>query len=118
MKQTLSLNLSHRMALTPELHQAIKLMRLSALELKAEVRNIVEANPMLSLDEDEGEEDGRDELEDELQDDAETGSEAAGEYDDEAAGADDFSDQGDDTIEAIPDELPVDVSWRKRQSIL
>lgn len=112
MKQTLSLNLSQRMALTPELHQAIKLMRLSALELKTEVRNIVEANPMLSLDEDEGEEDGRDELEDdELPERTETDSEAASEFDDEALAQDDLFGQADDTIEAIPEELPVDVSW-------
>ena len=113
MKQTLSLKLGQRLAMTPELHQAIQLMRLSALELKAEVRNIVESNPMLTLDEDEGEEDGRDELEPgELQDGefAETEGEAASEFDGETAPADDGS-EADETIEAIPEDLPVDVSW-------
>lgn len=106
MKQTLSLKLSQRLAMTPELHQAIKLMRLSALELKAEVRQIVETNPMLAIDEDESEEGGRDELEpDELPDDG--FAEGEGEADE----ADDFSGDAEETMEAIPEELPVDVSW-------
>ena len=44
-KQTLSL--------TPQLQQAIKLLQLSTLELRQEIRNAAEQNPMLEI-EDEG----------------------------------------------------------------
>jgi len=49
MKQTLALRMGQQLAMTPQLQQAIRLMQLSVLELKTEVRQTIEANPMLDL---------------------------------------------------------------------
>ncbi len=57
MKQTLSMRLGQQLAMTPQLQQAIRLMQLSALELRTEVQQAIETNPMLELIED-GDEDG------------------------------------------------------------
>ena len=61
MKQTLALRMGQQLAMTPQLQQAIRLMQLSAMELKTEVRQAIEANPMLDLVEENDEEDGEDE---------------------------------------------------------
>ncbi len=124
MKPTLMLRMGQQIALTPQLQQAIRLMQLSAMELSQEVRQAVEANPMLELvEDDDGDEDGVDELDefedqareediavDEAdEDDAESGDENLGDYDP----VDDIEEENaaDATLENIPDDIPVDVSW-------
>jgi len=47
MKQSLELKLGQRLALTPQLQQAIKLLQLSSLELRVELREAMEQNPLL-----------------------------------------------------------------------
>jgi len=47
MKQSLELKLGQRLALTPQLQQAIKLLQLSAIELRGELREALEQNPLL-----------------------------------------------------------------------
>lgn len=57
MKITLSTRTSQQLALTPQLQQAIRLLALSNLELRQELQNFIEENPLLELEdyEDEGE---------------------------------------------------------------
>ena len=122
MKQTLALRMGQQLAMTPQLQQAIRLMQLSALELKTEVRQTIEANPLLDLVEENDEEVlASDEAEDPFDD----GAEDIGASDDqELSATSDASDLEDldvafeadvgeapGSIEEIPDDLPVDVTW-------
>lgn len=52
MKQTLQLRLGQHLTMTPQLQQAIRLLQLSSLDLQTEIRENLEANPMLEADED------------------------------------------------------------------
>ena len=52
MKQSLQLRLSQHLAMTPRLQQAIRLLQLSTMELHTEVREALDSNLMLELDED------------------------------------------------------------------
>ncbi len=47
MKQSLELKFGQRLTMTPQLQQAIRLLQLSALDLQTEVREALEANPLL-----------------------------------------------------------------------
>lgn len=47
MKQSLELKLGQRLTMTPQLQQAIKLLQLSAIDLKTEIQEALEENPML-----------------------------------------------------------------------
>jgi len=121
MKQTLALRMGQQLSMTPQLQQAIRLMQLSALELKAEVRQAIESNPMLDLLDDEDDlelpdDDGEDPLVAEADDQGEEAEFEDDEFRDrsdevdsdaEFAAADELS----GPVEEIPDELPVDVSW-------
>lgn len=51
MKQGLELGVSQHLALTPQLQQAIRLLQLSTLDLQLEIREALEANPLLEADE-------------------------------------------------------------------
>lgn len=122
MKQTLALRMGQQLAMTPQLQQAIRLMQLSALELKTEVRQTIEANPMLDLVEEDDEEAlASDEAEDPFDDSAED-IDASDDQElsatSDASDLEDFdlafeADAGDapGSIEEIPDDLPVDVTW-------
>ena len=132
MKQTLALRMGQQLAMTPQLQQAIRLMQLSAMELKTEVRQAIEANPMLDLVEENDEEDGVDEEDEELApdtgedpfddgsgdgaalDDAEQLAAESATGDSEDAEDPAFGTEAAETpgsIEEIPEELPVDVTW-------
>lgn len=52
MKQSLQLRLGQQLTMTPQLQQAIRLLQLSSLDLHTEIRETLEANPMLEIDED------------------------------------------------------------------
>ena len=54
MKPTLQFRLSQHLALTPQLQQSIRLLQLSTLELHQEVEQMLEQNPFLETDGDEG----------------------------------------------------------------
>ena len=47
MKQSLELKLGQRLTMTPQLQQAIKLLQLSAIDLKTEIQQALEENPLL-----------------------------------------------------------------------
>ena len=111
MKQSLALGVRQQLAMTPQLQQAIRLMRLSATDLAIEIREAIEANPML-------------EAEDELEGDApstdmdggldgwghdDAPAEAAEDGWGEANGEDIALEPAETT--AIPQELPVDTRW-------
>lgn len=55
MRPALSLKLSQSLTLTPQLKQALKLLTLSALELQSELAEMVAENPLLELEEGDGE---------------------------------------------------------------
>ena len=98
MKQSLTLKVGQQLTMTPQLQQAIRLLQLSALDLKAEIQENIDANPMLELDDDEP-------VPEIDQPDPPT-----------AAAVDDVTDdapndaQMSDT-DPIPDDLPVDSQW-------
>ena len=50
MKQTLEFRLGQHLAMTPQMRQAIRLLQLSSIELRAELREIAESNFMLELE--------------------------------------------------------------------
>jgi len=54
LKQTLQLKLSQHLTLTPQLQQSIRLLQLSTIELNAEVERILQENPLLEKEENEG----------------------------------------------------------------
>ena len=122
MKQTLALRMGQQLAMTPQLQQAIRLMQLSALELKTEVRQTIEANPMLDLVEETDEEIL---VSDEGEDPFDTNEEdPSASVDQEFSATSDAGDLEDTdvafeadvaeapgSIEEIPDDLPVDVTW-------
>src|SRR6185436_20431852 len=59
MKQGLALRVSQHLALTPQLQQSIRLLQLSTLELGQEVQQMLDDNPFLEMNpEDGGEEFG------------------------------------------------------------
>lgn len=89
MKQSLQLKLSQQLAMTPQLQQAIRLLQLSTLELQQEIREALESNPLLELDDNHQEIDS--------QADAEPQKEM-------------------DSVEALeqtalPEDLPLDTQW-------
>jgi RNA polymerase sigma-54 factor len=51
MKTALQLNLGQQLTLTPQLQQAIRLLQLSTLDLRQEIQEAVEGNPMLEAEE-------------------------------------------------------------------
>jgi RNA polymerase sigma-54 factor len=54
MKPSLQVRLSQHLALTPQLQQSIRLLQLSTLELHQEVEQMLEQNPFLEAEEEEG----------------------------------------------------------------
>ena len=111
MKQTLSLRLGQQLSMTPQMQQAVRMMQLSAAELRMAVRQALEANPMLEIEEPDelGELEEQDEAEiEEPASDAEDSLDAVAELEEEGEW-DDID--APEHLDAIPDELPVDVSW-------
>ena len=108
MQQSLSQRLGQQLHLTPQMHQAMRLLQLSALELRQELREALESNPMLEED---GLEDGDLEAGEALdaQEDGDAQSAAADEGDGESPGAE--LDLDAEAAQPIPEELPVDSSW-------
>lgn len=109
MKPSLQLKFSQQLTMTPQLQQAIRLLQLSTLDLKQEIQEALDSNPLLELDEqsDPNTQDANGESSNEAK------SESA------AESFDDYPEQGQDTVEtgdvlesaAMPDELPVDTTW-------
>jgi RNA polymerase sigma-54 factor len=110
MKQSLHLQVSQHLTMTPQLQQAIRLLQLSTIELQQEIQQALESNPLLEMDEDGDDapashdtelDDGEDPIRllEQLQ---ASGSEEAT-PDNQAMDL--------DTVESMPDDLPVDSAW-------
>jgi RNA polymerase sigma-54 factor len=95
MKPSLQLRLGQHLAMTPQLQQAIRLLQLSSLELELELRQAMESNPLLDLDEE------TDEVVEGV-----SSSDPIEPQDDAAA-----EDASALDAEAIPDDLAVDLRW-------
>ena len=54
MRTSLQVKLSQHLALTPQLQQSIRLLQLSTLELQQEVEQMLEQNPFLEPDDEDG----------------------------------------------------------------
>ncbi len=52
MKTSIELKLGQQITMTPQLQQAIRLLQLSSLDLRQEILDAIESNPLLELDED------------------------------------------------------------------
>jgi RNA polymerase sigma-54 factor len=50
MKQVLQLRLGQHLTMTPQLQQAIRLLQLSAMDLREEIQEALDSNPMLEVD--------------------------------------------------------------------
>lgn len=88
MKQTMRLETSQRLSLTPALQQAIRMLQLSTIDLKTEIRAAVESNFMLEVEEPEPVKTDQSDPGDTIKD---TGTAAADSN--------------------IPDSLPLDTHW-------
>ncbi len=131
MKPSLSLGLRQQLRMTPQLQQAIRLLQLSALDLRLEIREALERNPMLEEmpeEEADGDTDNGKPGENEPQATADTFADRVGsEYtqagdatpdDAEAFEIPDFAESAmeppavdAELTQPIPEELPVDSNW-------
>ncbi|MEQ8264374.1 RNA polymerase factor sigma-54 [Pseudohaliea sp.] len=108
MKQALQLKLGQQLTMTPQLQQAIKLLQLSTLDLQLEIQQVLQSNPMLELDEGEGDDDGPvDGAEREEQLTASTGEGPLESLERTAAG----DGESGDYEPTMPEDLPVDTQW-------
>lgn len=92
MKPGLELKLGQHLTMTPQLQQAIRLLQLSTLDLRQEVQSMLESNPLLDEDVEEGSE-----------------SAEAPEPRNETAAEERQLDL--DADDALPNDLPVDSQW-------
>ncbi len=93
LKPSLQVRLGQQLTMTPQLQQAIRLLQLSSLELKAEIQEAFETNPMLETEEDQASE-------------ILSPEEQAGK---DKYYSNDVAELG--TNENLPDELPTDSQW-------
>jgi RNA polymerase sigma-54 factor len=96
MKASLQLRVSHNLAMTPQLQQAIRLLQLSTAELQMEIQQALDSNMMLELDEGNENE----------QPDTYSERDALQNQDGEPGAA-----MVTEVAEDIPEELPVDSVW-------
>ncbi|MCJ8169966.1 RNA polymerase factor sigma-54 [Atopomonas sediminilitoris] len=111
MKPTLVLKMGQQLTMTPQLQQAIRLLQLSTLDLRQEIQEALETNPMLEMPEDGDDDydqnsDGNDSDGDDIQHPEPAKIEALNS--DNATPDDIDTDQWEDRI---PNELPVDTAW-------
>lgn len=106
MRQFLSQSMGQKMHLTPQLHQAMRLLQLSALELRQELQEALESNPMLEED---GAEDAP--LEASGASGLEQGGEGADFEDGDGEESGEALDLDAEAAQPIPEELPVDSDW-------
>jgi RNA polymerase sigma-54 factor len=110
MKQSLHLQVSQHLTMTPQLQQAIRLLQLSTIELQQEIQQALESNPMLELEED-GDDTppAADPVDDDLEDPIRLLEQLQASGSEEATPDNQTMDL--DTTESMPDDLPVDSAW-------
>nr|VFK40587.1 MAG: RNA polymerase, sigma 54 subunit, RpoN/SigL [Candidatus Kentron sp. SD]VFK45654.1 MAG: RNA polymerase, sigma 54 subunit, RpoN/SigL [Candidatus Kentron sp. SD]VFK79060.1 MAG: RNA polymerase, sigma 54 subunit, RpoN/SigL [Candidatus Kentron sp. SD] len=92
MKQSLQIHIGQQLVMSPQLQQSIRLLQLSSLELETEIREALESNIMLEIEEGDGD-----------------SSHGAREEDGVEAGGDGMG--PDMRPSDIPWELPIDTAW-------
>ncbi|MET0066762.1 MAG: RNA polymerase factor sigma-54 [Candidatus Thiodiazotropha sp.] len=104
MKQALQLRLGQHLTMTPQLQQAIRLLQLSALDLTQEVQDVLEANPMLDIEEEYGQYSNKEESGD---------AAGAGEDSQQASDANDINNEREIKTDSsqMSEDLPVDSEW-------
>jgi len=103
MKPSIQLRLGQNLTMTPQLQQAIRLLQLSTLELKQEIREALESNLMLEI-----EEEGQDGLS--AEGEGMLPAESQADSPQESLGAEGSTD-------SIPEDLPVDANWEDQYDI-
>lgn len=110
MKQSLQLKLGQQLTMTPQLQQAIRLLQLSTLDLQQEIQQVLDANPMLEVSEEDDTDPGEDNWSGEesatatdgpLQSLERAASEEGDQRDWDSAGSE----------PSLPEDLPVDTQW-------
>ena len=92
LKPSLQVRLGQQLTMTPQLQQAIRLLQLSSLELKAEIQEAFETNPMLETEDDQAPETSTTQEDQTSKEDVSDAKELG-------------------TNESLPDELPTDSQW-------
>ena len=118
MKPSIQLRLTQHLTMTPQLQQAIRLLQLSTLDLKQEIQDALESNPLLETVE-EGEIRERGRLDTAAsRSEADTGANGGSDGADDTMGPDDRDYDPRDAepeLQAVPtdlpQELPVDSAW-------
>ena len=100
MKQSLQLKIGQQLTMTPQLHQAIRLLQLSTLDLQQEIHEFLESNPLLEMDDDDFNDTNVEESTDKKDNEASANSQ----NNDEARVESEWT-------ESIPEELSIDSSW-------
>lgn len=112
MKASLVLKMGQQLTMTPQLQQAIRLLQMSTLDLQDEIREALEANPMLER-QDDADADGHASEADPLAEASEqsTSPDAQPEAYEPPPREHNESSANTSELEHIPDELAVDTSW-------
>ncbi|GAB5414716.1 MAG: RNA polymerase factor sigma-54 [Congregibacter sp.] len=108
MKQGLHLKLGQQLTMTPQLQQAIRLLQLSTLDLQQEIQQALEENPMLEVEDDQGD------PSDSAKDDGNTAEalNTEGLLDNPEMDSDRSAASADTNIDtSMPEDLPVDTQW-------
>jgi RNA polymerase sigma-54 factor len=103
MKQSLQLKLGQQLTMTPQLQQAIRLLQLSTLDLKQEIHEFLESNPLLELDDDE-----------QLHIEAPSSIESKSTIDSDSPVENNINEEErveSEWTESIPEELSIDSNW-------
>lgn len=102
MKQSLQLKIGQQLTMTPQLQQAIRLLQLSTLDLKQEIHEFLESNPLLEIDDEDFTH-----LEIPTREQEETASKKA----EAEANAGEEARVESEWTESIPEELSIDSNW-------
>ena len=101
MKQSLQLKIGQQLTMTPQLQQAIRLLQLSTLDLKQEIHEFLEYNPLLEIDDEDYSHSEPTTREDE---DAAASKKPEANASEEARVESEWTD-------SIPEELSIDSNW-------
>jgi len=111
MKQSLQLRIGQQLTMTPQLQQAIRLLQLSTLDLRVEIQEALDSNPMLELSEEADNEGGAVTEENDQERPAVQEGETAGVDENEGPTRELGDPEATLAMAADPDELPVDSAW-------
>ncbi|MCU0766591.1 MAG: RNA polymerase factor sigma-54 [Gammaproteobacteria bacterium] len=112
MKPSIQLRLTQHLTMTPQLQQAIRLLQLSTLDLKQEIQEALESNPLLETAE---EGDFREQVRGKAETAAEPTEAAPAHEDDYSSDEREYGGETEPEVAAtptdLPQDLPVDSAW-------